>query len=133
MNAIARSIAVAAGLAGAAVGAWAQSGTDYPTRSVRMVVPFAPGGASDIVGRIIGPRLSQQFGQQVGHLVAAGRVVFRRQDLVATGRERLERMAHAGLLQRQEASVHPSMQVDRLHLGHAELAADHGAGNRRRN
>jgi tripartite-type tricarboxylate transporter receptor subunit TctC len=30
-----------------------------------MVVPFAPGGASDIVGRIIQPKMSQEFGQQI--------------------------------------------------------------------
>ena len=38
---------------------------DYPSRAVRMVVPFAPGGASDIVGRIIQPKMSQEFGQQI--------------------------------------------------------------------
>jgi tripartite-type tricarboxylate transporter receptor subunit TctC len=38
---------------------------DYPSRAVRMVVPFAPGGASDIVGRIIQPRMSQELGQQI--------------------------------------------------------------------
>jgi tripartite-type tricarboxylate transporter receptor subunit TctC len=38
---------------------------DYPTRTVRMVVPFAPGGASDFVGRILQPRMSELLGQQV--------------------------------------------------------------------
>lgn len=38
---------------------------DYPTRPVRMIVPFAPGGASDFVGRIIQPKLSETLGQQV--------------------------------------------------------------------
>jgi tripartite-type tricarboxylate transporter receptor subunit TctC len=37
----------------------------YPTRPVRMIVPFAPGGASDFVGRIIQPKLSELLGQQV--------------------------------------------------------------------
>lgn len=39
--------------------------TDYPTRSVRMVVPFAPGGASDFVGRILQPRMAELLGQQL--------------------------------------------------------------------
>ena len=37
----------------------------YPNRPVRMIVPFAPGGASDFVGRILQPKLSEVLGQQV--------------------------------------------------------------------
>lgn len=43
----------------------AQSADVYPSRAVRMVVPFAPGGASDFVGRLIQPRLQQELGQQI--------------------------------------------------------------------
>jgi tripartite-type tricarboxylate transporter receptor subunit TctC len=38
---------------------------DYPSRTLRMVVPFAPGGASDFVGRILQPRLAELLKQQV--------------------------------------------------------------------
>jgi len=38
---------------------------DYPTRAIKMVVPFAPGGGTDILGRIIAQRLQQQWGQPV--------------------------------------------------------------------
>jgi tripartite-type tricarboxylate transporter receptor subunit TctC len=37
----------------------------YPTRPVRMIVPFAPGGASDTVGRIIQPAMANLLKQQV--------------------------------------------------------------------
>jgi tripartite-type tricarboxylate transporter receptor subunit TctC len=37
----------------------------YPNKPVRMIVPFAPGGASDFVGRILQPRMSELLGQQV--------------------------------------------------------------------
>ena len=37
----------------------------YPTKPVRMIIPFAPGGASDFVGRIVQPRLGELLGQQV--------------------------------------------------------------------
>jgi tripartite-type tricarboxylate transporter receptor subunit TctC len=37
----------------------------YPTKAVRMIIPFAPGGASDFVGRILQPRMSELLGQQI--------------------------------------------------------------------
>jgi tripartite-type tricarboxylate transporter receptor subunit TctC len=40
------------------------SALDYPTRPVRFVVGFAAGGATDILARIIGQRLSERLGQQ---------------------------------------------------------------------
>jgi tripartite-type tricarboxylate transporter receptor subunit TctC len=43
----------------------AQSPAGYPTRPIRMVVPFAPGGASDFVARIIQPKLGELLGQQI--------------------------------------------------------------------
>ena len=42
--------------------AWAQS---YPAKSVRVVVPFSAGGATDIVTRVIGQKLGEIWGQQV--------------------------------------------------------------------
>ncbi len=44
---------------------FAQDSAKYPNRAIRMVVPFAPGGASDFAGRIIGPKLSDELGEQV--------------------------------------------------------------------
>jgi tripartite-type tricarboxylate transporter receptor subunit TctC len=41
--------------------AWAQA---YPTRPVRIIAPTGPGGAPDIIARLIGPWLSQRLGQQ---------------------------------------------------------------------
>jgi tripartite-type tricarboxylate transporter receptor subunit TctC len=44
---------------------WPALGQSWPSRPVTMVVPFAAGSSSDIVGRIIAPRLSELLGQQV--------------------------------------------------------------------
>jgi tripartite-type tricarboxylate transporter receptor subunit TctC len=38
---------------------------DYPSRNIRMVVPFAPGGPIEVVGRLIAQRLSERFGHAI--------------------------------------------------------------------
>ncbi len=37
----------------------------YPSKPIRIIIPFAPGGASDFVGRIMQPRLGELLGQQI--------------------------------------------------------------------
>jgi len=54
---------VAAAALASAGTAWGQ--TAYPAKSVRMIVPFAAGGATDIVARLISQRLGEAWGQQV--------------------------------------------------------------------
>jgi len=37
----------------------------YPSRPVRLIVPYPPGGGSDVIARILAPKVSEVFGQQV--------------------------------------------------------------------
>jgi len=57
------ALVLGASLAAAGTPAFAQPAA-WPTRPVRLVVPFAPGGFTDVTARILGQKLSQAFGQQ---------------------------------------------------------------------
>ena len=37
----------------------------YPSRPITLVVPFAPGGANDVVGRVLAPRMKASLGQTI--------------------------------------------------------------------
>jgi tripartite-type tricarboxylate transporter receptor subunit TctC len=53
------------GAAGAVLSAPAMAQADWPNRSIRLVVPFAPGGSSDVLARLIQPGLGAALGQSI--------------------------------------------------------------------
>jgi tripartite-type tricarboxylate transporter receptor subunit TctC len=60
-----RTFALAACAVGLLTAAASTVAQNYPTKPVRLIVPFPPGGSNDIVGRLIGQELTDRLGKQV--------------------------------------------------------------------
>lgn len=56
------SMGIALALLTGSVTAHAQQ---YPVKPIKLIVPFAPGGPNDVLGRLVGQKLTEQWGQQV--------------------------------------------------------------------
>lgn len=61
----ARGIMVALLVAGICSAAAADDAPQYPNRTIRMIVPFPPGGPADTIARIVGQKMSEHWGQPV--------------------------------------------------------------------
>lgn len=59
---LAGAVALAAGTTGI-LATSAAVAADYPTRAIRVIVPFAPGGSTDIIARLVTQRMSEELGQ----------------------------------------------------------------------
>ncbi len=65
MIAVRLSVVLSATLAGLAFSALAVHAQPYPSKPIRLVVPYPPGAGTDILARTVGQRLSDSMGQQV--------------------------------------------------------------------
>ena len=43
----------------------AAAAQQYPTKPIRLIIPFPPGGSNDVVGRLIAQQLSERLGRQI--------------------------------------------------------------------
>jgi len=62
MNLTRLGIAAVTGILALTITAHAQN---YPTKTIRMIIPFAAGGNTDIIGRIFAPKMAEIIGQQI--------------------------------------------------------------------
>ena len=83
------------------------SAQHYPTRPVRVVVPYPPGGANDTVMRVLAPKVSQELGQQLvidnragGNTIIGSELVAKAAGVEATdvGVEQFDQLMRAELL-----------------------------------
>src|ERR1041385_1496843 len=74
MTSLSRMLAAVAALAGAAALVAPARAQDYPTRSITMIVPFAAGGPTDVIARIVTGHMAQTLGQTIiiENVVGAG-------------------------------------------------------------
>ena len=93
----------------------------YPARNVRIIVPVAPGGALDILARLMGQWLSEKLGQTVCHREPAGRRhQYRHRGGGALARRRLHAAPHSRVgdhqrhaLREAQLQLHPRHHASR--------------------
>jgi tripartite-type tricarboxylate transporter receptor subunit TctC len=60
LDVIARLVLALAGLA-----VWPAAAQTYPVKPIRVILPFAPGGPTDLLGRVVGQKMTETWGQSV--------------------------------------------------------------------
>ena len=94
-------------------GAQAQTASTYPSKSIRMVIPFTPGGSADILGRAMGHELTTAWGQSVvpENVAGAGGSIGADRVAKAAGDGYTLLMGHVGTLS-ITPSLYPKLQYD---------------------
>src|SRR3712207_3032953 len=105
------TLLTAAALALTAFGAHAQG--NYPQRPITLIVPFAAGGPTDVIARIVGDQMSRTLGQQiiVENVAGAGGTTGMKRVSAATPDGYTIGMGHMGT-QGAAAALYPNLKYD---------------------
>jgi tripartite-type tricarboxylate transporter receptor subunit TctC len=92
----------------------AHAQTAYPTKPIRMIIPVAPGGSNDIVGRFVAQTLGARLGQQIVVDNRAGGSAIIGTDLVARGRPDGYTIGLASITHTMTPATHKKLPYDAL-------------------
>ena len=96
---------------------------DYPSRPIKMVIPYAAGGPMDFIGRTLGPRLAQSWGQPlvIDNRAGAGGAI---------GTDVVAKSAPDGYTLLNTSSSHASLPVVSPSLPYDQVQADPNHGRK---
>ena len=106
---LAVAIALATGAAGTLGVSAAHAADKYPSKAIRVIVPFAPGGSTDIIARLVTQRMSQELGQP---MVVENKGGWRRHRCIR-GRARRAGRLHAVDRHRVDHGSEPGLPSER--------------------
>jgi tripartite-type tricarboxylate transporter receptor subunit TctC len=129
MNTTSTRRALLAVLIGATLAAGSAVAQPYPSRPIKLVVPFTPGGSQDVIGRLLTQRVSESIGQQIiveNQAGAGGQIAT--QSVARAAPDGYTLLLSTGAQMAIEPSLRPNVGYDPLrdfvhvvHLGDAPL------------
>jgi len=105
-------LAVGMSIASSYVLAQSESASDYPSKPIRFVIPVAPGGSNDIVGRFVAMRLGNRLGQQIVVDNRAGGSAIIGTDIVARARADGYTIGLASVTHTMTPATHKTLPYD---------------------
>ena len=115
-HAIVRVAAIAVAASAAFAATLPAHAQDYPSQTIKIIVPFAPGGGGDVLGRLVAKKMSEQLKQTVIVENKPGASTIIATDLVAKSKPDGYTILLNVPLIVQTASLFKKLQIGRAHV-----------------